>query len=166
MRRTFPVFGPALAFFLLIAAVSANAQSQSITVQVEDKPAVTVTAGDLTQIPRHKVVLNEHGTRIPYEGVLLHDVLARGGAPFGNELRGKALSSYVLATAQDGYQVVYTLTELDPAFVDSEILVADRRDGKPLDEKEGPFRIVVPGEKKPARSLRMLERLQVTQVRK
>ncbi len=103
----------------------------------------------------------EHGTDIPYEGALLHDVLERAGALFGNDLRGKALSSYVLAIAQDGYQVVYTLNELDPAFVDSQILIADRSGGKPLSEKQGPFRIVVPGEKKPARSLRMLERIEV-----
>jgi hypothetical protein len=52
---------------------------------------------------------------------------------------------------------VYTLTELDPAFTDSGILVADKSDGQTLPENQGPFRIVVPHDKKPARSLRMLK---------
>jgi hypothetical protein len=166
MRRTLPASIRVIVFLLSLAPIAANGQSSAITVEVEGKPALTLSPENLAKLPRHKAVLNEHGTEIPYEGALLHDVLERAGAPFGNELRGKALSSYVLATAQDGYQVVYTLTEVDPAFVDSQILVADRRDGKPLGEKEGPFRIVVPGEKKPARSLRMLRQLLVTQVRK
>ncbi|MBI2681358.1 MAG: hypothetical protein HYX25_10195 [Candidatus Solibacter usitatus] len=32
--------------------------------------------------------------------------------------------AYVLASAKDGYQVVYTLTEIDPAFTGSLILRA------------------------------------------
>lgn len=66
-----------------------------------------------------------------YEGVWLHEVLKRAGVPQGSELRGKALSSYVVAQAQDGYQVVFSLGELDPAFIDNEILLADTANGKP-----------------------------------
>jgi hypothetical protein len=97
---------------------------------------------------------------------LLRDVLEKVGAPLGKELKGKALSTYVLATARDGYAVVYTLTEMDTAFTDSEILLADRAKGQPLSAAQGPFRIVVSSDKKPARSLRMLERIDVVQLRK
>jgi hypothetical protein len=55
---------------------------------------------------------------------------------------------------------------MDAAFTDSRILLADRAKGQPLSEAQGPFRIVVPSDKKPARSLRMLERIDVVQLKK
>jgi Oxidoreductase molybdopterin binding domain len=117
-------------------------------------------------MPHQTVKVKEHGKEATYEGVLVRDVLTRPGVPLGKELRGKAMSTYVLATGRDGYAVVFSLTEFDPAFQDSDILLADNRDGKGLDEKEGPLRIVVPHDKKPARSVRMLEKLDVVQLRK
>jgi hypothetical protein len=72
----------------------------------------------------------------------------------GGELRGAALASYVFAEAQDGYQVVFSLGELDPAFID-----------KPLFGAQGGFRLVVPKDKAAARSVRMLTKLEV-QLRK
>ena len=116
---------------------------------------------------RHTVTVKEHGVEISYGGVLLRDVLERAGAPFGSQLHGKALSAYVLATARDGYAVVYTLAEMDPDFTDSpDIIIADQGNGKPLPDKQGPLRIVVSHDKKPARSLRMLDRIEVVQTRK
>ncbi len=41
------------------------------------------------------------------------------------------------------------------------ILLADRRDGQPISTKEGPLRIVVPGEKKFARWVRQVIKLRV-----
>jgi len=137
-----------------------------VRIQVEGKPEITVDEDTLANMPRHSVTVNEHGKEQQYEGVLLHDVLARAGAPFGEQLRGKALSSYVLATAQDGYAVVYTLTEMDTAFSDGDLLLADKTKGEPLPVNQGPFRIVAPHDRKPARSLRMLERIEVVQLRK
>ena len=54
----------------------------------------------------------------------------------------------LLIEAADGYKVLFALAELDPDFAPREIILADTRDGKPLDAKEGPFRVVVPGDKK------------------
>ncbi len=107
-----------------------------------------------------------NGMETVYEGVWLHEVLKKAGVPQGSELRGKALSSYVLAEAQDGYQVVFSLGELDPAFIDNEILLADTANGKPLFGAQGRFRLVVPKDKPGARSVRMLTKLEVVQLRK
>jgi len=51
---------------------------------------------------------------------------------------------------------VFALPELDPAFSDRIILLADRRDGKLLAGKEGPLRVIVPGEKRHARWIRQV----------
>jgi hypothetical protein len=72
----------------------------------------------------------------------------------------------VLAEAQDGYQVVFSLGELDPSFIDNEILLADKANGKPLFGAQGRFRLVAPKDKPGARSVRMLTRLEVVQLRK
>jgi hypothetical protein len=64
----------------------------------------------------------------------------------------------------DGYQVTFTLGELDPQFGNESILVADKRDGKPLPDKQGPFRLVCPNDHEGARSVRMLETLEVVRL--
>jgi hypothetical protein len=93
--------------------------------------------------------------------VPLVELLKTAGVKFGQDLRGPALATYLVVEAADGYRAVFALPELDPAFTDRVILLADRRDGKPLDEREGPLRIVVPGEKRAARWVRQVVALKV-----
>jgi hypothetical protein len=145
---------------LFAVALWAQSPNPSFVVQMEGKPALTFTASDLAAMPRHTVTANQHGKQVQYEGVYMSDVLAKAGVPFGSELKGKKLSIYVLATAHDGYAVVYTLAEMDPDFTDGDLLIADKVGTQP----EGPFRIIAPHDKKPARSLRMLERIEVVQL--
>jgi hypothetical protein len=67
----------------------------------------------------------------------------------------------VIIEAADGYKVAFALAELDSAFTSSKAILADKRDGKPLSAKEGPFRIVVPSDKRPARWVRQVTALRV-----
>ena len=155
-----------LGFF---AAGPLLAQDAQPTVQVTGavKQALTLSAGrSREKMPRASVKTTSGGMETVYEGVWLHDVLKAAGVPQGGELRGKALSSYVIAEAQDGYQVLFSLGELDPAFIDNEILLADTANGKPLFGAQGRFRLVVPKDKPGARSIRMLTKIEVVQVRK
>jgi DMSO/TMAO reductase YedYZ molybdopterin-dependent catalytic subunit len=155
-------------FLSLIAAGLLLAQDSPSTVQVTGavKQALTLSADDLAMMPRASVKTTSGGMETVYEGVWLHEVLKKAGVPQGSELRGKALSSYVIAEAQDGYQVVFSLGELDPSFIDNEILLADTANGKPLFGAQGRFRLVVPKDKPGARSIRMLTKIEVVQVRK
>jgi DMSO/TMAO reductase YedYZ molybdopterin-dependent catalytic subunit len=156
-----------LLFFLLPVSLL-FAQEPVPTVQVSGavKQALTLTADDLAKMPRASVKTSSDGMETVYEGVWLHEVLKRAGVPQGEALRGKALASYVSAEAQDGYQVLFSLGELDPAFIDNEILLADTANGKPLFGAQGRFRLVVPKDKPGTRSVRMLTKLEVVQVRK
>jgi len=155
-------------FLGLIAAGVLLAQDSQPTVQVTGavKQALMLTADDLAKMPRATVKTTSGGMETAYEGVWLHEVLKKAGVPQGSELRGKALSSYVIAEAQDGYQVVFSLGELDPSFIDNEILLADTANGTPLFGAQGRFRLVVPKDKPGARSIRMLTKIEVVQVRK
>ena len=71
-----------------------------------------------------------------------------------------------MASASDGYQVLFSLGELDPALTSNDIIVADTIDGKPLLAHQGPLRIVAPKDSRAARSIRMLQKLEVVRLRK
>lgn len=152
--------------FLATCLLPAQDAQPSIQVTGDVKQPLTLTADDLAKMPRATVRTTNNGMETVYEGVWLHEVLKKAGVPQGSELRGKALAGYVLAEAQDGYQVVFSLGELDPAFIDNEILLADTANGKPLFGAQGRFRLVVPKDKPGARSVRMLTELGVVQLRK
>jgi DMSO/TMAO reductase YedYZ molybdopterin-dependent catalytic subunit len=154
--------------FGLLAAGLLSAQDTQPTVQITGavKQALTLAADDLAKMARASVHTKNNGLETVYEGVWLHEVLKKAGVPQGSDLRGKALAGYVLAESQDGYQVVFSLGELDPAFIDNEILLADTANGKPLSGAQGRFRLMVPKDKPGARSVRMLTRIEVVQLRK
>lgn len=143
-----------------------DATTPALAVAGDVRTPMTIALRDLSAMPRTSVdVTDEDGRTVRYEGVLVGELLRRAGATLGSSLRGDALTTYVLASASDGYQVVFSLAELDPAFTSSRVIVADTIDGKPLFGFQGPFRIVSPGDARPARSIRMLQRLDVVRVR-
>jgi DMSO/TMAO reductase YedYZ molybdopterin-dependent catalytic subunit len=147
--------------------VAAPAQSAAgLSVGGDVATPLTLSPAELKSLPRTKAEIREEGRTIVYEGVLVGEILKRAGVPLGSELRGNAMATYVLAHASDGYQVLFSLAELDPGFTGSEIIVADTIDGKPLFAYQGPFRIVAPKDSRGARSIRMLQRLDVVRLRK
>jgi DMSO/TMAO reductase YedYZ molybdopterin-dependent catalytic subunit len=145
-------------------AATAAAPAETLVIAGDVTQALTITTADLKAMPRTTVTISEEGRQISYEGVLVGELLKRAGAPVGRDLSGKAVATYVRASAKDGYQVVFSLAELDPGFTPNDIIVADSIDGKPLFDYQGPFRIVAPHDKRGARSIRMLQRLEVVRL--
>jgi DMSO/TMAO reductase YedYZ molybdopterin-dependent catalytic subunit len=96
-----------------------------------------------------------------FSGVSLRDLLKEAGVPSGENLRGKALATCVVVTANDGYQVTFSIAELDEGIGNLQVLVADSEDGKSLSPTAGPLRLVVPGDKRPARWVRMVKTIRV-----
>jgi hypothetical protein len=155
----------ALIILLLCGGVSIRAQQAapaSIEIAGDVSSPMTVTSADLSSLPQVTVMA---GTTA-YEGVLLEDVLKHAGAVSGSSLKGKALSTYVLAEGRDGYAVLFSLGELDSAIADGQVVVAETSGGKPLADTQGPFRLVLPKDKIGARSVRMLSKLTVVQLKK
>ena len=142
-----------------------GAAKQELQVTGAVKQPLTLTADDLAKMPRASVKTTSSGVETAYDGVWLSEILKKAGVPQG-DLRGKALATYALASAEDGYQVLFSLAELDPSFIDNQILVADTANGKPFFGAQGRFRLVVPKDKPGARSVRMLTKLEVVQLRK
>lgn len=152
-----------LLLVLFLACISTAQQPAKLTISGDGIQPLEFTKADLTKMPRLSLDVSDphSGENRHYEGVRLSDLLAKAAVPLGDKLKGKALATYVLAQATDGYAVVFSLAELDPAVNDNRIIVADTMDGKQLDQQQGPFRVVVPGEKRPARWIRMVILLKV-----
>ena len=115
---------------------------------------------DLKRLPRQSAKIEDApGVFAEYHGVSLHDVLKAAGAPTGKEVSGAALKHFVVVRATDGYQAVFALAETDPAFTDRLILVCYLKNGKTLSTDEGPLRLVIPAEKRHARWVRQIQRI-------
>ena len=118
---------------------------------------VKLTTDDLAKLRRRSVQAKDHdGKDTVFEGIELAEVLRLAGVKYGEQLRGNELALFLVVDAADGYRAVFGLPELDHAFTDRIVVLADRRDGKPLAEKEGPLRVVVPDEKRQARWVRQV----------
>jgi DMSO/TMAO reductase YedYZ molybdopterin-dependent catalytic subunit len=167
-RRLRAILWPILAL-LLYAPANAFAQaSQAVALHVtgEVPNHLDLSIADIAAFQRQTIrVTDEKGIQAEYSGVPVAEILQKAGAPLGKEMRGPNMAMGVVARAADGYQVLFALAEFDPAFNDRVILLADRRDGKPLNSREGPLRIVVAGAKRGARWIRGVMTLEVLRVK-
>jgi hypothetical protein len=155
---------PRLPFILLLgfALNSALLQCQQLTIQTETGKQTVLTRSDIEALPRTNVTTSASDT---FVGVSVKAVLEKAGVSLGESLRGKRLASCLLVEAADGYRVVFALPEIDSAFTEKQIVLAFLKNGKPLAEKEGPYRIVVSDEKKMARWTRQVTTLKIVDVK-
>jgi hypothetical protein len=157
MNKRIPILGFVL---VLLGAVLSGQQvrdseadsAQGSLFLKNDQISVSFNPRDFRALPHISLAVhNSHSdTNETYSGVPLATLLGKINAPIGNQLRGKAMTSFVVASGSDGYVVVLSLAEVDPEFHENQVIVADSRDGQPLG-KNGPFQLIVPGDKRPAR---------------
>lgn len=156
---------PLLTLLLCISSASLLAQaspSSSITVEGEVTKKLKLTLEDIKQYPSMEVKAKDRqGDEHTYKGTPLAMVLDSAGVTLGKNLRGENLVKYVLVTAVDNYQVVYSLAEIDTEFTTNVILLATHVDGNLLPKGEGPFRLVNLADKRPARWIREIRSIRV-----
>ncbi|MCZ4225112.1 molybdopterin-dependent oxidoreductase [Pedobacter rhodius] len=122
----------------------------------------SITVADLQNLERVQVSRKDKDNKKhQYTGVSLSALLVQCGATTGKDLRGKNLTKYVIAEASDGYQVIFSLAELDPEFSDDKIILADTIDNAPLAPADGPFRIIVQKDKRPARCIKQVRSIRI-----
>jgi hypothetical protein len=144
---------------VLLAACSAAsiAAAQSVAVAGLSGQAVTLSVANLAAMPRVPVTLHLEGGRTEAcEGVALSDILAKVGAPQGKALHGPELADYIVIKATDGYRVTLALAETDPGMRSEKIVLADKCNGAAMAAPEGPLRLVVENDLRPARSARQV----------
>jgi hypothetical protein len=149
----------------LLTAVASNAAEPALTISYADK-TITFQSADLAAQPHQDVKAYDFHEKMDhvYSGVPVRDLLEKDGVVFGEKLRGKSLRLVVLVHCSDHYDIAFALAEFDEAFNSRTILLVDRQDGHPLFEGQGPLRLVVPGDKRPARWARMVTSLEVVSV--
>ncbi len=133
---------------------------------VYDGQTTVFTGAELAQMPHQDVTAFDFHDKKShaFSGVPVHDLLAKVGVPFGEKLRGKFLRMAVIAHTRDNYDIIFALAEFDDAFNSRTIFAVDRQDGQPLGEALSPARLVVPGDKRPARWAHMVTSLEVVPV--
>jgi DMSO/TMAO reductase YedYZ molybdopterin-dependent catalytic subunit len=148
---------------LILCLVAAGARTQVLTLTGPTGQSRTLGAAEIAAMPHQSANLarEDGGAPRTYRGVPFSDLLQSVGAPAGRGLRGPALALVVVAKGADGYRAVLALAETDALMRDSHVLLADSVDGAPLPPNEGPFRLVVEADKRPARSVRMVNAITV-----
>lgn len=95
------------------------------------------------------------------EGVALFELL-RPGTPDGHAKSDRrALASAARVVSGDGYVATFSLAEIDPGIGGGVALLADRCDGAALAPREGPLRLIVPADRRPARWVRDVRTIEV-----
>ena len=126
-----------------------------------ERPALSLTLDDLAKMPHVKATVKEDKETRVFEGVPVHEILKRAGQPFGKLMRNAQLIRFAIFRAHDGYRALFALPEFDPTFTDARALIADRLNGKPIPSNRGPLWLVVPTDKDTARSVYMVDRIEI-----
>jgi len=161
MRRSVAVL------FLLVFAAAPVFAADALVVKGDVARELHLTLAMLRELPHVEATVTDahHGETIAFRGVSLSVLLERAGVALGEHLRGKELATCIVAEASDGYRVVLSIGEADPKLSGSDVFIADTANGKPIDDKSGPLRLVVPRDLRPARWVRSLTALRVVKVR-
>jgi hypothetical protein len=124
-----------------------------VTVKGPGGESAVATAAGLRDMHRTSVTVAWGGGHT-YTGAMVTDLLAEIGAPSEVRLHGPALDQVVIVKGRDGFIAVLAIAETAMSFKGQPVILADEEDGKPLNDKEGPYRLVIGGEAKPPRSVR------------
>jgi len=140
-------------YAVLLTLVVAT-QGAPITLVAPDGTTSTLPAQEITRLPPQAVTVEDRGNTAAYEGALLTDVLLSLGIPTGEALRGPAATMVVLVEGKDTAKVSFSAAELDPTLSTKRVYLVWKRNGAALVDAEGPYRIVIPDEKRAVRWVR------------
>jgi DMSO/TMAO reductase YedYZ molybdopterin-dependent catalytic subunit len=122
---------------------------------------LVVTPAVLADLDRAEATMINHSTPHTYEGVRLTELLRLVDAPTGARIHADADRDYLVVTGGDGFRAVFSLAETDSSVQHRAVILADKMDGAPLLAHDAPYRIVVDGDQKPARSVYAVTRIEV-----
>lgn len=156
----------ALTAFFLTVSVPAGAEDTAASVALTglNGEQASITVAELDTLPRVKISVDQHGAIHAYEGALLGEVLAKVGVPRGKAIHGPEMADVVIIEARDGYKVALDLAGTDASTRSDRVILADSMDGSPLEAEKGPFQLVVEGDLRPARAVRMVSAIKIERV--
>lgn len=151
-----------LILMLIVFSASHAAEPTVPAIILADGRTVVLSPSALAQLPKQVVTAASHGKTASYEGYDLRAVLGAAGVTPIENLRGKQLTAYITVTAADDYKVVFGMGELDRTLGNTLVLLTHTENKQPLAKSDGPWRLVVPGDKRPARWVRQVISIRVS----
>jgi len=149
-----------IAFLLPTATFAQTPATLSVSGLV--KAPHSFTLAELQKMPWTTVDASfqtEHGPRHgTWLGVSLWTLLDQSGGLAAPEK--ESLRHWLVVTGRDGYEVVLSVGEIDPAVGHAVAVVAWSADGKPFDPAQGP-RLILPGDRKGGRDVRDVVSIEV-----
>jgi DMSO/TMAO reductase YedYZ molybdopterin-dependent catalytic subunit len=160
---------------LAIAALSLISIAATATAEPPDVTTIAVTGAverprqwtvaELAQQPQTVETVFLHTGHGPltgsFSGVLLWSLLDQAGVKTDPKAKNDIIRHAVVVTGRDGYSAVLSLGEIAPELGGDQAIVAVTRDGKPLDAKEAPARLIIPGDKAAGRSVEGIATIEV-----
>lgn len=148
-----------------------NSVSEQVVVAGALKANLRLGVDELRAFPAAQIVsvvvtrrVGETEVSSSVRGVLLTALLERAGLAATD--RNEWKHTVVLATATDGYRVVFSWPELFNTDIGGGVLVVFERDGQPLADREGRIALVSARDQRGGpRSVRWLARLDVRVIR-
>ena len=117
---------------------------------------VPIDATLMQGLPTAQASFTAHGALHNCSGPTVASLVGRLGLPQGEKLGGPALANGLIFRARDGYAVLFSLGELDVSLGNEAAIIATQCDGKALGPDDGPYRLILPGDHRPARAARQL----------
>ncbi len=152
----------ALHFMVALGYLTSSLSAQAVAVPPgalsirAESRAVVLTSSELAQLARVSLRLpgDTPGDSSTVTGVRLWDILQRVGVPAAEASGRQRAVTTVVLRGRDGQRAVLALVEVDPSFSSATIVLAESRDGRPLDAVEGRWRAVVASDRRHARWIR------------
>ena len=159
-RADAPTSAPAMAPMAPMPAKPNYTPEQTVIIGPTGK-TIVVTPKLLADLDRAEAVMINHSVSHTYEGVRLTELLRLVDAPTGARIHAEADRDYLVVTGGDGFRAVYSLAETDGSVQRHPVILADKMDGAPLIPHDAPYRLVVDGDQKPARSVYAVAKIEV-----
>jgi hypothetical protein len=152
---------PAMPGMSMPAAAAPMAPVKETVVVGPTGKTLVLTPAVLADLDRAQATMINHSVAHTYEGVRLTEILRLVDAPTGARIHADADKDYLVVTGGDGFRAVFSLAETDGSVQRHPVILADKMDGAPLLAHDAPFRLVVDGDQKPARSVYAVSRIEV-----
>ncbi len=159
-RADTPPSAPAMAPMAPMTAKPNYTPDETVIIGPTGK-TIVVTPKLLADLDRAEAVMINHSISHTYEGVRLTELLRLVDAPTGARIHAEADRDYLVVTGGDGFRAVYSLAETDGSVQRHPVILADKMDGAPLIPHDAPYRLVVDGDQKPARSVYAVAKIEV-----
>jgi hypothetical protein len=141
---------------------TAAAEEPLLTLVGADGLQIILNREGFRQLPRTTLEAVDHQQqKHHYEGVEIYRLLEKIEAPLGDTFRGHAVGLVLAVDARDGYRAVYSLPECDPAVASRRIILADECDGALLTGNAAPYQVIIEGELRHPRFVRMVTSMRI-----